>query len=138
MTTAAILDARSMRAWLARYLEWMRVRHHSERYVDTARKQLGQFFAWCDTRGLVRPEETTRPILERYQRFIFHYRKADGRPLAYATALIQGCGAPVSCTLPVAAGCWVTIRGSRVADRGSRTAAGHPAEIGAGGRVVTE
>lgn len=85
MTTAAVLDARSMRAWLARYLEWMRVKHHSERYVQTARKHLDQFLAWCDTRGLVRPEEITRPMLERYQRFVFHYRQPSGKPLAYGT-----------------------------------------------------
>jgi integrase/recombinase XerD len=85
MTTAGVLDARSMRAWLARYLEWMRVRHHSERYVETARKHLDQFLAWCDTRGLVRPEEITRPMLERYQRFVFHYRQPSGKPLAYGT-----------------------------------------------------
>ena len=46
------------------------------------------------------------------------------------------------CPLPVAAACPVTIRGSRIADRGSRVAAGYPAEIAAGqpaaGRSITQ
>ena len=85
MSTDGVLDARGLRAWLARYLDWMRVRQHSERYVITVRRHLGQVLAWCETRGLTRPEEITRPILERYQRFVFHFRKPDGRPLAYGT-----------------------------------------------------
>jgi integrase/recombinase XerD len=31
----------------------------------------------------VRPSEITRPILERYQRWLFHYRRPDGRPTSF-------------------------------------------------------
>ena len=82
MTTAAVLDARSMRAWLAKWKEWMLVRRYSARTIDTTRRHVEQFAIWCDTRGLVRPEEITKPTLERYQRFLFHYGKRDGRPLS--------------------------------------------------------
>ena len=85
MKTPGVLDARSMRAWLARYLDWLRVQHRSERSVDTSKGHIEQFFLWCDARGLVRPEEITKPILERYQRYLFHYRKANGKPLLFGT-----------------------------------------------------
>jgi integrase/recombinase XerD len=35
--------------------------------------------------GLTRPEEITKPILERYPRYLFHYRKANGKPLLFGT-----------------------------------------------------
>ena len=33
------------------------------------------------TSGLIRPQDITKPILERYQRYLFLYRKEDGQPL---------------------------------------------------------
>lgn len=40
---------------------------------------------WCDERGLTRPAEITRPIIERYQRHLFLKRKANGAPLSATT-----------------------------------------------------
>ena len=40
------------------------------------------FLEWAGQRGLVRPTEITKPILERYQRHLFYYRKANGNPLS--------------------------------------------------------
>ena len=48
-------------------------------------RALDAFIRWADERGLGRPQDVTRPILQRYQRFLFHYRKSDGAPLAYST-----------------------------------------------------
>ena len=31
------------------------------------------------------PQDVTRPILQRYQRYLFHYRKPNGEPLAFST-----------------------------------------------------
>lgn len=85
MTTAGVLDARGLRAWLARWTEWMLVRRYSARTIDTTKSHVEAFAAWAEDRGLTKPEEITKPILERYQRFLFHYRKKDGRPLSYAS-----------------------------------------------------
>jgi integrase/recombinase XerD len=38
---------------------------------------------WCGQRGVIRPGEITKPMLERYQRYLFHYRKANGDPLSF-------------------------------------------------------
>ena len=49
----------------------------------TGEVYLGYFVAWCTERGLARPEEITKPILERYQRSLYHWRKRDGAPLTF-------------------------------------------------------
>ena len=87
--TAATSGAVAMRTWLARYLEWLRVHNYSERSVVNVSSSVGQFLRWCDERGLTRPEEITRPILERYQRTLFHHRKPDGRPLTFRTQVAR-------------------------------------------------
>jgi len=46
---------------------------------------LRTFLGWTQERDLVYPQEITRPILESYQRWLYRYRKADGKPLAVAT-----------------------------------------------------
>ena len=68
--------------WLKRYLEWLRVHHYSERTVVNRDKALGLFLEWIEARGVLRPMEVTKPILERYQRHLYYVRKADGRPLS--------------------------------------------------------
>jgi integrase/recombinase XerD len=70
-----------MRRWLA-YLE---TKHYSPETVDSRRSYLRYFLIWCEERGLTKPWEITRSILERHQRHLFHYRKANGEPLAVAT-----------------------------------------------------
>ena len=47
------------------------------------------FLRWCDERELARPEDVTRPVLERYQRFLFHFRKENGRPLSFRTQSVR-------------------------------------------------
>jgi len=64
------------------FLEWMRVRNYSEGTIEHREMHLRGFIAWCDERGLIRPQEVTRPILERYQRYLFLYRKANGEALS--------------------------------------------------------
>ncbi len=44
---------------------------------------LSYFILWAEDRGITRPCEVTKPILERYQRYLYHYRKKDGQPLSF-------------------------------------------------------
>lgn len=69
-------------AYLLRFIEWLQVRQYSPRTIETREIYLRYFIEWCDGRGLVRPQEITKPVLERYQRYLFHYRKANGQPLS--------------------------------------------------------
>ncbi len=68
--------------------EWFRrleERAYSPRTVEARKWALRTFLRWAGERDLRRPEQITRPILESYQRWLFHYRKADGKPLGVST-----------------------------------------------------
>ncbi len=72
----------SLYAYLLRFLEWQQVQNYSPRTIQSREVYLRYFIHWCDDRGLSRPQEITKPILERYQRYLFHYRKDNGQPLS--------------------------------------------------------
>ena len=76
-------DREGMYAWMKRYLEWLRIKNYSERTAENREVYLEFFIKWCETRSLSRPQEITKPILERYQRHLFHLRKDNGRPLSF-------------------------------------------------------
>jgi integrase/recombinase XerD len=79
----SLLDPRSLSALLGSFLEWERVSNYSARTIESQEAVLRPFLAWCAERGLTRPQEVTRPVLERYQRHLYHRRKTDGRPLSF-------------------------------------------------------
>ena len=76
-------DAEGLYAWMKRYLEALRVKNYSERTVENRESYLSFFIAWCEARSIGRPQEVTKPILERYQRHLFHMRKENGKPLSF-------------------------------------------------------
>jgi integrase/recombinase XerD len=69
--------------YMARFLAWgesiAQVSAETTRRHDNA---LRRFIEWCDERGLHDPREITKPMLERYQRHLYYYRKVDGQPLS--------------------------------------------------------
>jgi len=77
----------SLRAWAVRFLEAQRVRNFSEMTVSAREYQLDVFFTWTEARDVKRPNEVTRPILERYLRHLHHRRQANGRPLSITAQL---------------------------------------------------
>jgi integrase/recombinase XerD len=77
------LDAEGMEAAIRDFLESLSVRNYSAVTVKGREYHLLRFSDWCAERSLLRPSEITRPILERYQRWLFHYRRHDGRPISF-------------------------------------------------------
>ena len=71
----------------AAFHEWEAVVAYSPRTIEAQRHAIGRFIAWCDERGLSKPQDITRPILERYQRHVYHHRKANGQPLTVSAQL---------------------------------------------------
>jgi integrase/recombinase XerD len=71
----------------ATFHEWEAVVAYSPRTIEAQRHAIGRFIAWCDERGLTKPQDITRPILERYQRHVYHHRKANGQPLTVSAQL---------------------------------------------------
>jgi integrase/recombinase XerD len=74
-----------LQSFIAQYLDWIGAHGFSEDTIATRRAYLGYFHDWCTERGLEAPVEITRPILERYQRWLYHYRKTNGQPLGFRT-----------------------------------------------------
>jgi integrase/recombinase XerD len=78
-------DPHGMKVLLEKFLEWVLVKNFSQRTADIRRTCCGYFIEWAAQRGIARPGEVTRPILERYQRYLFYYRKDNGEPLSVRT-----------------------------------------------------
>ncbi len=81
------------RAYLIDFLDWMAARRFSEYTIKNRRIELGYFIDWCEERGIKRPDDVTRAMLERYRQHVFHYRRKsaggaaspEGQPLSFQT-----------------------------------------------------
>ncbi|MEO7937120.1 MAG: site-specific tyrosine recombinase XerC [Burkholderiaceae bacterium] len=72
----------SLAAWIRRYVQHLETQHRSVADQRTRRSRLAHFHAWCSERGLQRPLEITHAHVQRFQRHLFLYRKANGQPIA--------------------------------------------------------
>jgi len=78
-------DRNPLNAYAQSFLEWSAVHGLSAQTIETRGRALKRFIAWCDERDLVHPKDVTLPILERYQRYLYHYRKPNGAPLTFGS-----------------------------------------------------
>ena len=70
--------------YLVEHLDWMAARHFSPHTIKNRRIEMGYFIDWCEERGIHRPDDVTRAMLERYRQYVFHYRRKDnGQPLSF-------------------------------------------------------
>jgi len=72
-----------MAALLCGFVSWMRQKNYAARTVSDREQHLFAFIGWCEERGVVRASEVSRAVLEGYQRYLYHYRRADGQPLSF-------------------------------------------------------
>lgn len=77
-------DAHGLTAALHRYLEALGVKGYRPMGIATAGRYVREFIAWADERGVTHASQVSRAVLERYQRWLYHYRKKDGMPLSVA------------------------------------------------------
>ena len=78
-------DARGFHVLLGRYEEWLRVKNYSKTTINGRVLYLTYFIRWCDERSISRPCEITKPIVDRYARYLYHHRKENGDPLSVQT-----------------------------------------------------
>jgi integrase/recombinase XerD len=71
--------------YLQHYLEGIAVKGFSQATQDRHESHIRRFAVWCEERGLDSPGEITKPILERYQKHLYHYRKSNGQPLSFTS-----------------------------------------------------
>lgn len=78
-------DPDSLACHMERFLAHLAVRNYSPATITDRRHGLATFILWCAERGLERPNEVTKPVLERYQRHLYYHRKPNGEPLSFRT-----------------------------------------------------
>jgi integrase/recombinase XerD len=74
-----------MHALVEHYVAWMGAQNFSTDTLNSSRVCIGYFLGWCKERSIEDVTEITRPVLERYQRALYYYRKKDGAPLTFRT-----------------------------------------------------
>ena len=77
-----VIEHNGFYPYFARYIESNQVQGVSKDTIRRRDSALRRFIEWCDERGLDDPRSITKPMLERYQRYLYHYRKDDGEPLS--------------------------------------------------------
>lgn len=80
------IDPLGIGRYLPAFIEYTAMIGCSEQTADKRDRVVSRFILWCDERDLMAPQEITKPILERYQRHLFYYRKhKTGEPLTFGT-----------------------------------------------------
>jgi integrase/recombinase XerD len=77
-------DERGMAVMRDKYLEHMAVTNFSPDTIFMRRVYLNYFIKWCQERSILRPNEVTKPIVDRYQRWLYHYRTRLNKPLGFS------------------------------------------------------
>ena len=72
-----------LQALMRDHLHALEIQNYSEFTVRGREGHIGFFLAWLEERGITEAIDVTRPVLERYQRYLFHYRKTNGEPLSF-------------------------------------------------------
>lgn len=80
-----VVERSGLFPYVQAFLEWTEVKGHSKDTGRRRRAALRRFIVWCEDRELHSPHEITKPILERYQRYLYYYRKRDGEPLTFGS-----------------------------------------------------
>ena len=78
-------DPQGFAVLCAAFFEWMAVKNYSAQTLANRRHYLGAFVTWCRDRGITQPVQVTKALLERYQRWLYHYRKDNGQPLTFGS-----------------------------------------------------
>lgn len=81
--TAPTRPAGPLDSLMDEHLNALQVRGYSVHTVRNRQVHIGYFIEWAYEHGLREPIEITRPVLERYQRHLFYYRKKNGEPLTF-------------------------------------------------------
>lgn len=71
--------------YLLRYNETMQIRGYAKPTLHRRESDIRRFVGWCEERSITRPQEVTKPILERYQKHLYYYRQENGEPLSLTT-----------------------------------------------------
>lgn len=77
-----LMDNQSLPFLSRLYLNDLAVLNYSPRTIEHRTMALAHFNEWCEQRGIYRGHEITKPILERYRRYLHHSRDGKGNPVS--------------------------------------------------------
>jgi len=75
----------SLQNLMLRHVEDLERRNYTADTIKNRRVILLRFARWLDERAVTDAAAVTRAMVERYQRWLFHQRKKDGKPLSVRT-----------------------------------------------------
>ena len=76
-------DGQGFPVMVVEFCEHLAIRGYAPTSVKNQRTALALLADWLIERGVTRPCEVTKPMLDAYQRAVFYMRKADGQPLSF-------------------------------------------------------
>jgi integrase/recombinase XerD len=78
-------DARGLYAAMRRFIEHRGMLGATDSSLYNLERYIRDFIVWAEERAVTHPQHVSQPVLERYQRWLYHYRKANGAPLSIAS-----------------------------------------------------
>ena len=82
-------DPHSLAAQVERHLGWLEARDYAETSVESRRRDITAFVLWCEERGLTRPPELTRLVLDLYQKRVARIERRDGATISPRTQRLK-------------------------------------------------
>ena len=119
-------DPHGFPALVAEFCTDLATRGYSPATIRNRRQALATLAGWLADRGVTRPVQVTRPMLVRYQRHLFHYRKANGQPLSSGRRPPGCCPSARSSSGPSGATTWRPTPPRTSSCRRSSTACPNP------------
>ena len=78
-----------MNSEIERYLKYLESLGYAPRTILLNKDMLKYFKNWCLERGVESALEAHEMTMERYQKYLYHYRKEDGNPLSFVSQHIR-------------------------------------------------
>lgn len=78
-------DARGLYAAMRRFIEHRGMLGATDSSLYNLERYIRDFIVWAEERAVTHPQHVSQAVLERYQRWLYHYRKANGAPLSIAS-----------------------------------------------------
>ena len=71
------------------YVEYMTIKNYSDITIKNHSRNIGLFIEWCEERGLETLIDVSRAVIERYQKYLFHFRKKNNEALSFKTQKLR-------------------------------------------------
>ena len=66
-----------------KWVSHLEVKNYASSSIASHRNRIATFVTWCHERSLDKVGHITKPVIDRYQRWLFNYRNAKDQPLTF-------------------------------------------------------